>query len=72
MHPFVKIILAETPESRAEAEREFREEQRNAPTDAEIITGFLRDCSDMQGTPLLLADEFAALDGGKVQVKKLN
>ena len=73
MHPFVKIILVETPEARAKAEREFREEQKNAPSDAEIITGFLRDCTDNSGAPILQADEYAdEVDSGKINIRKLN
>lgn len=68
MHPFVKIILAETPEAKAEAVRQLREEQKSAPTAAEVITGFLRDCTDNAGAPILRADEHAALVHGVTDI----
>ena len=55
------LILADTPEEYEELQRQFRAEQAAAPTDAEILTAFMRDCTDMAGKPLLQNDEFADL-----------
>jgi hypothetical protein len=61
-----------TPGEEKKAYAEFRERMGNEPSDAEVLTAFMRDCTDMDGKPLLQADEYAELDGGKVVTKKLN
>jgi hypothetical protein len=66
------LILAATPEEYDELTRQLRAEQAALPSDAEVLTAFMRDCTDMDGRPLLQAGEHADLVDGKVIVKKLN
>lgn len=69
---FANMCLAKTPEERAEAERLHREDVKNRPTDAEIITEFLSNCHTSQGSAVLGRGEYAEFNNGKVTVKKLN
>jgi hypothetical protein len=71
MHPIVKLILAETTEAQDDARRELHEFQKTAPSDFEIITNFLRDCTDNTGAPILKKDERAVLVGGVFSIAKL-
>lgn len=48
----IELILANTPEEKAEAERRHRAEQAAKPSDFEVLAGFLRQCTTMDGQPL--------------------
>jgi hypothetical protein len=68
----IDLNKAQTPEEEKQAYADFKERMGNEPSDAEVLTAFMRDCRDGQGNDLLQADEYADLAGGKVVVKKLN
>ena len=68
----IDLNNATTPEEEKRAYAAFDQRKAAQPSDAEVLTAFLHDCTDMAGKPLLQADEYAELDGGKVVVKKLN
>lgn len=66
------IIRAKTDEEILEAERIHREDLKNKPSDAEILTDFLSNCSTSKGNPLLNKGQFANLENGKITVKSSN
>lgn len=66
------LILAETPEQYEQLQHQFRAEQAAMPSDAEVLTAFMRDGTDLAGNPLLQADEYADLVAGTVSVKKFS
>jgi hypothetical protein len=59
MHPFVKIILAETEADRDVARAALHKANADAPTDREVIGEFLKDCTTLDGAPLTLDDDGA-------------
>lgn len=63
------IALAKTDEEKAEAERIHREDVKNKPSDAEVITEFLSNCSTNSGDSVLNKGEFADLENGKITIK---
>ena len=63
---------ARTPEEEKQAYGAFDKRKAAEPSDAEVLTTFLRACNDRASKPLLQADEYADLAGGKVEVEKLN
>lgn len=70
MVTLANIILAQTPEEKIEAEKLHREYVKKQPSDAEIITSFLGNCTTKQDSPVLNKAEFADLEDGKVVIKK--
>ena len=61
MHPFVKIILAETEVERDAARAALHKANAEAPTDREIMEDFLRNCTTLNGAPLILNDAGAVV-----------
>jgi hypothetical protein len=68
----IDLHNAKTPDDKEQAYAAFDKRKAAQPSDAEVLTAFLRECTNMAGKPLLQADEYAALAGDKVEVKKLN
>ncbi|WDD90330.1 hypothetical protein Bsp3421_000155 (plasmid) [Burkholderia sp. FERM BP-3421] len=66
------LILAETAQEYDELQRQFRSEQAAKPSDAEVLTTFMRDCTDAAGAPLLQADKYAVFNGGRIIRKNLD
>ena len=54
IHPFVKIILAETEVERDAARAALHKANAEAPTDREVIGEFLMDCTTLDGSALAL------------------
>ncbi len=62
MHPFVKIILAETEVARDAARAELHKANADAASDREVVMAFLKDCTAMDtGAPLTLDDAGAVV-----------
>ncbi|HAV1520173.1 TPA: hypothetical protein JG825_003492 [Vibrio parahaemolyticus] len=64
------IVLATTPEEKAAAKAAHAADLANQPTDSEIITNFLRNCTNGQGEPILQRDEMADLNDSQISFKK--
>lgn len=56
MHPFLKIILAESDAERDEARAALHRSNAETPTDREAIFAFLKDCTTLDGAPFMLND----------------
>lgn len=56
MHPFVKIILAETEVERDAARAALHKANAEAPTDHEIMEDFLKNCTTLNDELLILND----------------
>ena len=70
MVTLTNIILAQTQAEKVKAEKLHRESVKNQPSDAEIITSFLGNCTTKKDKPVLNKGEFADLEDGKVAIKK--
>lgn len=66
------LICATSPDEYSELQSQFRAEQAVKPSDSEVLTAFMRGCTDFAGEPLLGKDEHVVLDGGKIVTRKLN
>jgi hypothetical protein len=69
---FGNMCLAQTDEEKAKAKKLHREDIKNQPSDAELLTEFLNNCSTKQDKPILSKGEFADLENGKITIKKSN
>ena len=56
MHPFVQIMLDETQAERDAARAALHKANAQAPTDRQVVSEFLKDCTTMDGAPLTLND----------------
>ena len=72
MITFCNIVMAKTDEERKSAELIHREDVKNKPSDSEVITDFLSNCSTNSGDSALKKGEFADLENGKITIKKSN
>ena len=61
MHPFIKIILAETEAERDLARAALFKSNTQAPTDHEASVAFLKDCTTLEGAPLTVDDTGAVV-----------
>ena len=68
----IDLNQAKTPEEEQQAYAAFDARMAAQPSDAEVLTAFMRDCTDTAGNPLLQSGEYAELVSGKIEVKKLN
>lgn len=64
------ILLAKTPEEEAAAKAAHKADLANRPSDAEILTEFMKNCTNGNGDPILKRDEMADLQNGKIVIKK--
>ena len=64
------ILLAKTPEEKAAAKAAHAADLANRPTDSEIISDFLKNCTDGQGKAILQRDEMADFHDGQISIKK--
>lgn len=53
-HLLINIIMAKTAEERRAAEEALDRANANAPTDADVISDFLKKCTTLSGAPLAL------------------
>ncbi|WP_045391860.1 hypothetical protein [Vibrio rotiferianus] len=65
-----KILFANSPEEKAAAKAAHAADLANQPTDSEIITDFLKNCTSVQGEPILQRDEMADFHDGQISIKK--
>lgn len=68
----IDLNNAKSPEEVKRSYDAFDQRKAAQPSDAEVLTTFLRDCTDMNGKPLLDTDEYADLEGGKIVMRKLS
>lgn len=68
----IDLDKAKTPEEEKQAYTAFDARNAAQPSDSEVLTSFLRDCTNLDGTPILKPDEVACLDGNKIVTQKLN
>lgn len=54
MHPFVKLIVADTEAERVQALNRLEQIRLETPSDREMVIGFLKDCTSMGGASLTL------------------
>ncbi len=64
------ILLAKTPEELEQAKAAHKADLANKPSDSEIITEFLKNCTNPSGEPILKSDEMAHFDNGSITIKK--
>lgn len=48
------LICATTPDEYSELQSQFRAEQAAKPSDSEVLTAFMRGCTDFAGEPPLV------------------
>ena len=53
MQTFAALVMAQTPEEKQAAEKAHKDTVALAPTDAEVIAGFLRNCTTMDGEKIV-------------------
>jgi hypothetical protein len=53
----LNVMLAKTPEERAAAQKVLAIANANVPSDADIISDFLKKCTTLDGAPLALDRE---------------
>lgn len=56
MPSIISILLEKTEEKRETASDALAAHVAAQPTDREVVLSFLKNCTDMQGAPLTLAD----------------
>ncbi|MYM61610.1 hypothetical protein GTG28_20630 [Vibrio sp. OCN044] len=64
------ILLAKTSEEKEAAKKAHAEDLANRPSDSEIITSFLQNCTTGRGEPVLQRDEMAEFSDGHISIKK--
>lgn len=64
------ILFAKTPEEKEAAKAAHAADLANKPSDSEVITVFLKNCTDGQGKAILQRDEMADFHDGKISIKK--
>ncbi len=57
MNHLINIILAKTPEEAEAAEAELHKHNAEAPSDREVLTGFLKNCTTLDGRVLTLDEQ---------------
>ena len=57
MSLIANIILANTPEAKAAAEAKLQQHNALQPSDREVVSAFLKDCTTLDGKPLVLDDD---------------
>lgn len=64
------ILFAKTPEEKAAAKAAHAADLASQPTDSEVITDFLKNCTNGQGEPILQRDQMADFHEGQISIKK--
>ncbi|EGR4074873.1 hypothetical protein DDO73_17600 [Vibrio cholerae] len=64
------ILLATTPEEKAAAQAAHAADLASRPSDSEIITGFLKQCTNAEGKPVLDREQRAEIRDGSISVVK--
>lgn len=64
------ILFAKTPEEKEAAKAAHAADLANKPSDSEVITAFLKNCTDGQGDAILQRDEMVQLNDGQISIKK--
>lgn len=64
------ILFAKTPEEREAAKAAHAADLANKPSDSEVITDFLKNCTNGQGDAILQRDEMAEFNDGQITIKK--
>lgn len=71
----VQLIIdledAKTLEDKARAQADFDARKAAEPSTVEVLTAFLRNCTDTAGAPILQPGEYADLDGSRLQIRNL-
>lgn len=64
------ILFAKTPEEKAAAKAVHAADLASQPSDSEVITAFLKNCTDSQGDAILQRDEMAEFNDSQISIKK--
>lgn len=68
----LNAVTARTPAQMEEAVRSYKEEATREPSMSELLTQFMRTCTDMAGNALLQPNERAVVSGGEIRILKMH